>query len=284
MQCIVNQPLVHRRCAAHRVMPVDVPVHLILGEQQRLERTQPLLEDADAVQTGVWIRHDDDAVEQAVDIDLAVWHTAHHRIALQVVDLVDVDGSRDEPLKRSGIRAMHECEHTCWRVGTERRREGIGDGARGDAWRSGALVIERANLLERVAEGIVTHVVEQHRHARQLALARIDTGQFPALHQQCDRAPRHVMRPERMLEPRMRGARINEECVAELSDVAQPLHRRRIHQGQCQRVEPDVVPERIADDFHCQSPGIENEGVRKPDALAKDTVDAVRVSLADRRW
>src|SRR2546426_11655336 len=38
-----HQALEHRRGAADRVVPVHVAVHLILGEEQRLERRQSLL-------------------------------------------------------------------------------------------------------------------------------------------------------------------------------------------------------------------------------------------------
>ena len=67
--------------------------------------------------------------------------------------------------------------------------------------------------------------------------------------EQRERAPGEVVRAERVLEARMRGAGIDEKREAELANVAQPLERRRIDQLEGERIEPDVVPERVADDF-----------------------------------
>jgi len=53
-----------------------------------------------------------------------------------------------------------------------------------------------------------------------------------------------------MLEARVRGAGIDEEGETELADVAESLKGRRVDQLEGERVETDVVPEWVADDFH----------------------------------
>ena len=54
---------------------------------------------------------------------------------------------------------------------------------------------------------------------------------------------------EGVLEPGVGGAGIDEEGVADLAHVPQPLHRRRVQREERGAVEADVVPEGIADDF-----------------------------------
>jgi hypothetical protein len=58
-----------------------------------------------------------------------------------------------------------------------------------------------------------------------------------------------VVRAEGVLEPGMRGAGIHQEGVAELADVPEALHGRRVEHAQRRPVEADVVPERVADDL-----------------------------------
>ena len=68
----------------------------------------------------------------------------------------------------------------------------------------------------------------------------------------CKRGERpagEVIGAERVLEPGVRGAGVDEERVTELAHVAQALERRGVDRRRRGRLEPDVVPERIADDF-----------------------------------
>ena len=62
-------------------------------------------------------------------------------------------------------------------------------------------------------------------------------------------APSEVVGAEGVLEAGVGGAGVDQEGMAELPDIAQPLHRRGIENVQRRRVKPDVVPERVADDF-----------------------------------
>ena len=63
--------------------------------------------------------------------------------------------------------------------------------------------------------------------------------------------------PERVLEARMRRPRVDEEGQPELPHVSKALEGRRVDQLERQRVEPNVVPERVANDFdgHCGARG-----------------------------
>ncbi len=62
-------------------------------------------------------------------------------------------------------------------------------------------------------------------------------------------ATRQVVGAEGVLEPGVGGAGVDEEGVADLAHVAQPLHRHRVQREERGAVEADVVPEGIADDF-----------------------------------
>src|SRR5258708_24393840 len=63
------------------------------------------------------------------------------------------------------------------------------------------------------------------------------------------RPSRQVVGAERVLEASMRGAGIDEEGVAQLAHVTQALDGGRIDQLQRVALDPDVVPQEVADDF-----------------------------------
>ena len=58
-----------------------------------------------------------------------------------------------------------------------------------------------------------------------------------------------VVGAERVLEPGVGGAGIDEKGVAQLADVAKALDRGCVERGQRHSIERDVVPERVADDL-----------------------------------
>ena len=64
--------------------------------------------------------------------------------------------------------------------------------------------------------------------------------------------PGEMIRAERMLEPRVCRAGINEKCMPELPHVPQALKRRGIDNGQSLGLEADVVPEGVANDLKRQ--------------------------------
>ena len=57
---------------------------------------------------------------------------------------------------------------------------------------------------------------------------------------------------EGVLEAGMSGARVDEEGVTELPDVAQTLEGGGVHHPHRGRLQADVVPERVADDLGAQ--------------------------------
>ena len=124
-------------------------------------------------------------------------------------------------------------------------------GQLGDALR---LVGREARLLERVGERIVTDIVEQGGEPDGQTVTRIDPGQLATLLQRRERPSGQVVGAEGVLESGMGGAGIDEKGVAELSDVAEPLDRRRIEHELRRAVEADVVPERVADDLEVVPP------------------------------
>ena len=86
------------------------------------------------------------------------------------------------------------------------------------------------------------------RRAGSAALLAIDVREVGLLLEQAEHAAGEVVRAEGVLEPRVRRAGIDEEGEPELPNVAEPLEGRRVDQLEGERIEPDVVPERVADD------------------------------------
>src|SRR3989442_1467663 len=90
-----HETLEHRGGAPHRVVPVHVAIHLILGEQQRLERREALLMQR---QRGMPVatRGQGQRREQPVHVDHAVGHAAHPGVAGPIVELVHVERARHQ--------------------------------------------------------------------------------------------------------------------------------------------------------------------------------------------
>ena len=94
----------------------------------------------------------------------------------------------------------------------------------------------------------MTDVVQQCRQTHGGALLLGNALQLAPFLERRERPAGEVIRPERMLEAGVRGTGIDEEGVAELANVAE-LYGGGIEREERNPVEPDVVPERIADDF-----------------------------------
>ena len=93
------------------------------------------------------------------------------------------------------------------------------------------LVVQRADLFERVRERIVPDVVQQGGARGRACIRRgrsMRSPRAPRTASSVRRARWYV--PERVLEARMRGAGIDEEREAELANVAEPLEGRRVDQ------------------------------------------------------
>ena len=98
-------------------------------------------------------------------------------------------------------------------------------------------------------EWVVADVVQQggqpHREA---VLLRHRRELVPFL-QRGERASSQVVRAERVLETGVGGAGIDEKGVPYLAHIAQPLDGGGIEEKNGGPVEPNVVPERITDNF-----------------------------------
>src|SRR3989442_1204545 len=99
-----------------------------------------------------------------------------------------------------------------------------------------------------MGEGIVPDVVQQRGQLQAHAVRGIEPEVARGFELR-QRAAREVVRAERVLEAAMRGAGIDEERVPQLTDVTQPLDGGGVDHGQRFGIEPDVVPERVADDL-----------------------------------
>ncbi len=97
-----------------------------------------------------------------------------------------------------------------------------------------ALVGREARLFECVRERVMPDVVKQCGELY-LQLVGYAAGK--------------MVRPECVLKPRVRGARVHEKRVAELPDVPQTLERRRVDDRERLGLEADVVPQRVANDL-----------------------------------
>ncbi len=171
------------------------------------------------------------------------------RVAAQVVDLVEIERPRDQPLERARALAG------------DQRAELARKAAATDLLDAGAqlpdtqfchaegLVRGEAGFLERVRERIMADVVQKRGESHGEAIVLGDPVQLAALLERRQGAARQMIRAERMLEPGVGGAGIDEEGEADLADVAQALERRRVEREQRRPVQADVVPEGVADDL-----------------------------------
>jgi hypothetical protein len=120
-------------------------------------------------------------------------HAAHERVALQVLDLVEVERPRDEPAQRAVAGAAHERVDALGRVGRHPRAQHLGHGALGEQRTRDPLVVRHADLLERVRERIVPHVVQQRRRAHHPALVGAHPVERAALAEHGERGAGQVV-------------------------------------------------------------------------------------------
>jgi len=109
--------------------------------------------------------------------------------------------------------------------------------------RGQGFVMGQACFFKRVRKWIVPDVVQQRGQPDDQAIVGIELSQLG------DDTACQVIGAERMLEPCVCSAGIDEKRVTELPDVAQALYGRRVQDRERLGLEADVVPERVADDF-----------------------------------
>ena len=240
-----HHALEHRRGAAHGVVPVHVTIHLIFGEQQRFERREPLLVEGErgmpVLPGGQRQRR-----EQPVHVDHPVGNAAHPRVAGQIVELVHVERARDQAGEGFACPALDEGQQSLRRG--PQLRQPLRQLAVRQVPRRQLLVVREAGFLEGMGKGIVPDVVQQ-RGELQLDAVRGVEPDVARVFQLRQRATREMVCTERVLEAAMGGAGIDEERVPQLAHVAQPLEGGGVHHGQRFGIEPDVVPQRVANDL-----------------------------------
>jgi len=94
----------------------------------------------------------------------------------------------------------------------------------------------------------MTDVVQQGGQLQPRALLGV-RPHVPGVFEGIEHAAGEVIGAERVLEAGVRGAWVDQERMAQLPHVAQPLHRGGVDDRERFGVEPDVVPERVADDL-----------------------------------
>ena len=123
--------------------------------------------------------------------------------------------------------------------------------------RSGdVLVVQGTDLLQRMRERIMTDVVQERGGSNDRLLVFADRDQVLGFAKERQRAPREVVRAERVLESRMGGAGIDEISPTELPHVAQPLKDLGVDQPERQLVDADIVPDRVTQNLEACAPSI----------------------------
>jgi hypothetical protein len=91
--------------------------------------------------------------------------------------------------------------------------------------------------------------VQQGCHPDSEAFLRAGGPELSQLLQRREGSPGQVKGTEGVLEPAVSSAGVDQECVPDLADVAEALDRGRVEGEKSRAIDPDVVPEGIADDF-----------------------------------
>ena len=242
-----------QRRGAHGVVPVDVAEHLVLREEERLQRAESLLADREFERTSGPFARDGERGEEAVDVHGPVRHAAEEGVAPEVVDLVEVQRSRDQPLQRVARLPPDE--------GADARRgiramplEDAPDGVRRHEARRDLLVVSgdgsRTEFLQRVREGVVPDVVEERaeaNHRQFVHVLRLQRLEVSVALETGD-GPRHEMvDAEGVQEAVVDAAGIHEVGEAELLDAPQPLELGRVENLGRVLVHADVPPQGITD-------------------------------------
>lgn len=96
----------------------------------------------------------------------------------------------------------------------------------------------------------MSHVVQECCGPHDCQITRVDVPQCVALTKEAHGQSRQMIRPYRVLKPGMGGARIHKKRQSQLPHITQALHGDGVQQPQGQWIESDIVPERIAQNFH----------------------------------
>ena len=196
----------------------------------------------------VGVRYQGQRVRQPVDIDLAIRHTAHVGVALEILDLVEVERSRDKALQGMCTPTSNEVEHSRRRVRAQRVGQERANDPAGDQRLRQLFVVRRTDLLQSVRKWIVSDVMKQRGRPHDGIVASAERPAF-ALGEQGQRTAGQMVRAQCVLEARMGRAGVHEVRQPQLTHVAQSLHDTGVDQPHREVIDPDVVPQRVADDL-----------------------------------
>ena len=97
-------------------------------------------------------------------------------------------------------------------------------------------------------------VVEQGGERDGDQVGRINAVEFPTFVHDGQRPAGQVIGPQGVFEPAVGGAGVDQEGMAQLANVAEPLDGGGVEHGQGRAVQSNVVPQRVADDFELALP------------------------------
>jgi hypothetical protein len=110
--------------------------------------------------------------------------------------------------------------------------------------------------------------MEQRGNPRHHAFVAAQRVIVVVLLEQGQRSARKVIGSQGVLEPGVSRARVDQEGESQLADVPEALKGRRIDQLEAERIEPNVVPEWVANDFHGHPAMIPEQGPKRLDRKA----------------
>jgi len=255
---------------------IDLGVHVVAPEEQGLGRLQAALLDA---QRGLpwFVRtrgENAERVNQAEMVEAAVRHAGMIGVAEQVVHPVHAEGVADNDLGKDGFpgrkcqvlrlgRADGEFHHVERPQGRRHRVPDLPHLRREDDLPRESLVVPafgKKFFLGRVREGKVSHVMAQSGHAKhpspvpqrvlvadfgETVLDRISDVGVCRHHFEYPFSEFH--HAQGVLEPFVRGRRIEQRCEPELVDMSQPLEWPRVQHRTLVRVQADEGVDRVAD-------------------------------------
>src|SRR5690625_3395938 len=204
------------------MVPIDIAEHLVLGEEERLEGRDPLLPDPDFEARTLRITEDDEGVQEPVDIDLPIGHPTETGIPLQVLDLVEIEATTDEPLQGTRGVAPDQRLDPCGGIGCD-----PGEG------RLHLVVFQETTyyrlmvaryqsllqLLDRMREGIVPHIVQERSEGYQTPHELFDTGDEVRIDEAREGARSEVIDAEGMIETGVGRTWIDEVRQPEVREI-----------------------------------------------------------------
>ena len=188
---------------------------------------------------------------------LLIWRHHQTRVSVglsQAVDIFNPSGIRMYLYATPENETCSSCKKSQWTVflPTRIRQKDFSPLAQlplGELGHSEFFMRGEAGLLERMREGVMADVVQQRRHPYRKALFGAGGPELAQLLQRRERAPGQMECAECVLEAAVGGAGIDQESVTDLTDVAEALNGGSVQGQERGLVDPDVVPERVADDF-----------------------------------